>query len=160
MKLNFTPTKGAAMVRHINKESSHPYNTLVIRVNQVSKSHKLGRRIVMVEQSCEVKVQNVWKIFTRLAPMASTEEELIEAMDWEIPGLGQVAKVFGTYEGPEGREEDVWTILEFFMNVHVGLQQSQRLVGLQQSPRLAWRDQKLRKEVLRLATIYGSIGSI
>lgn len=157
MKLNFFPKKGTSVVKkhhgktdHVSNPRPHPYHTLVIRMRPVATSPDLGRQIVAAEKEVG---SNIWTIFRRLGPKSEmTEEELVSLMDREIPGLGQVAKVFGTHEGPEGREENVWTILEFFMNVHV---------GLQQSPHLAWRDQKLRKEVLRLASIYGSsIGSI
>ncbi len=139
------------MVRHTNKERAHPHHTLVIRVNKVSTSGNLGTRIVMVEKSCQPPIQDIWKLFTRLYPMASSEEELIGMMNQEVPGLGEVAQVLGTH-GDTTREETVWEVLEFFMNDQI---------GLPSSPRLAWEDKNLRAEVLRLAKISGgSIGSI
>lgn len=152
MKLNFFPKKGTAVVKKPHLATRlHPCHGLAIQVSVTSTSRNLGSRIAHAEK--EVKSSNIWTIFRHLASNPEmTEDEMVALMDLEIPGLGQVACVFGTHQGPEGREENVWTILEFFMNVHV---------GLQRSPRLAWRDQKLRKEVLRLASIYGSsIGSI
>ena len=131
---------------HLAAAQIHPLHGLTIQVSVTSSSRRLGSRVAQAER--ELKSNNVWTIFRHFAPQAeATEEELVEAMDGEIPGLGQVARVFGTHQGPEGREEGVWMLLAFFMNVH-GV--------LQRSPRLAWQDKKLRPEVLRLARLYGN----
>ncbi len=156
MKLNFTLKKGAPMVKkphytivertdHLATPRPHPYHTLIIRMRSISTSFDLTRRIVQAEEEVG---PNVWSIFRRLGPQHEmNEDEVVVLMDQEIPGLGQVAQVFGTHEGPEGREENVWEILNFFMNVQM---------DLSQSPRLAWRDKKLRHQVLRLARLYGN----
>lgn len=143
------------MVRHIHKEASHPHHTLVIRLNRVSTSGNLGSRIVMEEKRCQPPIRGIWEIFTRLHPMTSSEEELIGMMNQEVPGLGEVARVFGTHGGGK-REEDIWEILSFFMGVHMNLDKK--------TPQMAWNNptqtEKLRKEILTYAKTWGHNGSI
>ena len=150
IKRNFHKEGKEKMVRNVQQTPTHPHHTLVIRVNQVSTSGNLGSRIVIVEKSSEEPIQNIWELFTRLAPMAASEKELIEAMNMEVPGLGEVARVFGTH-AETTREEDIWEILDFFMGIHI---------NLHQTPRMAWTNPTLREKILIYAKTCGHHGSI
>lgn len=119
----------------------HPHHNLMVRMRAAAATFEIGRRIMLAEEEVG---SNVWSIFRRLSTDEATEEELIALMDREIPGLGQVAKVFGTHDGA-AREENIWTLLDFFMNVHM---------DLQQSPRKAWENRK-RDDVRQTAQLYG-----
>lgn len=127
----------------------HPHYDLIVKMRAAATTFEIGRRVMLAEEKVG---PNIWSIFRRLSTDDASEEQLVALMDMEIHGLGQVAKVFGTHQGTEGREENIWEILDFFLHVHI---------GLSQSPRKAWRDKKHHSNVLRLAKIYGcSIGSI